>query len=78
MLECDNLTSNRFYAEGILRLYNAMSKRLSIGELLYDTAVSALGKVIEFQRDIIGPEVIITSKISIEIRLSAFNIFPFL
>ncbi|WJX36975.1 hypothetical protein P8452_24799 [Trifolium repens] len=42
----------------ILRLYNAMSKRLSIGELLYDTAVSALGKVIEFQRDIIGPEVV--------------------
>jgi hypothetical protein len=78
MLECDNLTSDRFYADCILRLYNAMSKRLSIGELLYDTAVSALGKVIEFQRDIIGPEVIITSKISIEIRLSAFNIFPFL
>jgi hypothetical protein len=77
MLECDNLTSDRFYADCILRLYNAMSKRLSIGELLYDTAVSALGKVIEFQRDIIGPEVI-TSKISIEIRLSTFNIFPFL
>ncbi|CAJ2640673.1 unnamed protein product [Trifolium pratense] len=42
----------------ILRLYKVISKRLSISELLYDTAVSALGKIIEFQRDIIGPKVV--------------------
>lgn len=62
---CWNMTSDRFYAEGILRLYNVTIKRLSISKqcedgyvrILCDTAVSALGKIFEYHRGSIGPKV---------------------
>ncbi|KEH34599.1 HEAT repeat protein [Medicago truncatula] len=60
------MTSDRFYAEGILRLYNVTIKRLSISKqcedgyvrILCDTAVSALGKIFEYHRGSIGPKAV--------------------
>jgi hypothetical protein len=69
---CWNMTSDRLYAEGILRLYNVMIKRLSISKqcedgdvrILCDTAVSALGKIFEYHRGSIGPKVTIFQNIN--------------
>jgi len=57
------MTSNEFYAAGILYLSKVISKGLSTSEL-YDTAVAALGKIIEFHHDSIDPTVIIFQNIN--------------
>lgn len=64
------MTSYRFYAVCVSRLYDVMTKIYKVSResgdveisiaTTFDTAVAALGKICEFQRDIIdGPVVII-------------------